>query len=390
MAIRDTSVILYRHTDPGMPSVLNGLAGSTIPIFDAVLVDGGTPISVESLVVSNGIATLTRDGPHGFTCPGAAFGIDVGEVIEIAGVTGPLAALNRKWRATVTSTTGLTWECGLADGTAAGTITVRKPSLGFTKPFGSTYAATYRSGDSLGNQPDFYVDDSTGQFCRTRGFERATSNGAGTGPFPSDARVNGGYYWQKSATANDVARPWMIIGDARGFYVRFHNSAGLPPGYATNAFIEIVSDKDFDQYCTLITGLASATAGQTGAFYYHGAGWIWHTMARSYTQLGGDITVGKYSHGTQTSGSGNAAETIMPSVAGNRYLAASIDVWENANVRRGLCPGCYAPLNGGLAVQDGAVFRVKDSRENRILMHWRMTNAGSYFAHAFDLTGPWR
>ena len=102
MGIRDTSVLLYRHTDTGAPSI-NGLAGSWIPVLDACLVDGYNSIIPDSLVVAGGIATLTRGAGHNFTDPGVLYGIDAGQVIEVAGVAGALSGLNRRWRATVTS-----------------------------------------------------------------------------------------------------------------------------------------------------------------------------------------------------------------------------------------------------------------------------------------------
>ena len=388
MAMRDASVILYRSTDTGAPSC-SGLAGMLIPVLDACLVNGYNETIPDSLEVAGGLATLTRAAGHGFTCPGAPWGgIDAGQVVEVAGVAGALAGLNRRWKASVISPSVLRWECGLPDGTATGTITVKKPPLGFTKVFSGTNKAVYRSSDIQGNQADLRVDDTTAQAARVKAYERMTSIDAGTGQFPLDSQISGGYYWGKSEGSTSALRGWAIIGDARGFYIRHQNTAA--GNFAQNAFIEINSDRPGDQYCTMLTGGISTTTNQQGVLYYLGPGFHTHTVPRSYHQLNGCIEVGKYTLACQVSGTGYQAELTMPSLAGNKYLVAPIEIWESANVRRGILPGCYCPLHHGLAVEDAAVFHMQDQLDARILLHWRHNHAGSNYAQAFDLTGPWR
>jgi hypothetical protein len=196
------------------------------------------------VTVSNGVATATKSGGHGFQNIGSS-GATLGPVIQIEGATP--AGLNGNWRITITSASQFTFLCpGVPNGTATGTLTAKIPPLGWEKPFSSSTEGVYRNTAGTGMFLRIQ-DDATfngGKSAAVRGYENMTDLNVGDGPFPPLAVLPvAGRYIQKYNTTNE----WMIIGDAKRFY--FLNAYHyISSGYWTAFFGDIKSFVVGDAY----------------------------------------------------------------------------------------------------------------------------------------------
>lgn len=205
----DTSVKNFSSTMSGAP-VLNGVAGALVALLDAILVTGFDTKTGVSITVAGGIATASWSGAH--SC-------DVDTVVLIAGVTGPLVGLNGEQKiAAKPGATSATWLTSEANGTAAGTITMKMAPLGWTKVYNATNKAVYKSSDPAGSGMLLRVDDTGTSSARVVGYEAMTDIDTGTNPFPTVAQISGGGYWPKSTGANANAVQWYAFGDSRVFY----------------------------------------------------------------------------------------------------------------------------------------------------------------------------
>src|SRR5574337_1832659 len=205
----DTTVVYFHSAMTGAPS-LAGQAGTLIAVLDACLVNGFGAGTVDAVVISGGVATVTRSAGHSF---------EVGTVALISGATVSGGSINGRQR--VLAVTSSTWTfdaTGLADQSATGTITAKLAPAGWTKPFSGTNLAAYK-GDVTGTGCLLRVDDTGGTVGRVVGYESMTDVNTGSGPFPTSTQISGGGSLGKSSTADATARPWMIFADDRTFYI---------------------------------------------------------------------------------------------------------------------------------------------------------------------------
>ena len=204
----DTSVKFFHSAMVGAP-VLTGAVGQLIPLLDACLKDGFDTKTLVSLVVSGGVATATYTGTHSAVVDG---------VVLIAGVTGALTALNGEQKITSKpGATSVTFATAAADGTAAGTITMKMAPAGWLKPFSGTNLAAYKSADPASTACYLRIDDSTTLSARVIGYETMSDINTGTGPFPTTAQMSGGGYWPKSIQTTGAV-DWYLFADSRMFY----------------------------------------------------------------------------------------------------------------------------------------------------------------------------
>jgi len=205
----DTSVKFFSSAMAGAPT-LTGAAGSLVALLDACLRDGFDTKTLSSLVVAGGVATATFTGAH-------SAALDC--VVQIAGVTGSLVALNGEQKVTAKAAAGNTvsFATSAPDGTAAGTITMKMAPAGWQKLFGSTNPAVYKASDPMASGCCLRVDDTTALFARVIGYESMSDVSTGVGPFPTTAQMNGGGYWPKS-TQSSGAVSWYLFADSRMFY----------------------------------------------------------------------------------------------------------------------------------------------------------------------------
>lgn len=242
----------FKSTDPGAP-VLNGVAGSLAAVLRACLQNGYNVQSPTSVVVSAGVATATFASAHGYSA---------NRVILVAGAS--VGAINGKKRVLSITTSALTFDAeGVADGAVAGTITTKMAPLGFTEIFTGTNLAAFKSDDVAGQSRSVLrIDDTATTYARVISYESMADINTGTGPMPTATQLSGGAYIVKSTTADATARPWILVGDGRLFYLWTY------PGSSTgrkNLFCwgEAISLRPGDAYATVMVGFSTSASGTT-------------------------------------------------------------------------------------------------------------------------------
>lgn len=174
--------------------------------------------------------------------------------------------------------------------------------LGWTKDFTATNKGVYRAPAGVRHYLD--VDDSApdataqGRNARVRGYEVATAVGTGTGPFPTVLQAGVAVY-VKSSAVGTTARPWIVIGDDRTFYLFSSSNIADPPNLSTHTwndgfyFGEIYSFVVGDNYKTLISwgsGVSSTSSPPqfpgTIPTAYNSSTAASYAMARAYLGTG--------------------------------------------------------------------------------------------------------
>lgn len=393
----DTSVKFYREDFPGAPT-LNGVAGSLIGLLDACLCTGFGLRSATSLVVSGGVATLTLASD-------AKNGNLLHSVILVEGVTGALTALNGEQRVTVASSTTLSFTTAAADGTAAGTITVKTAPAGWEKKFSGTNKAVFKSLSPEANTSYLWVSDTGTTNANVRAYEAMTDVDTGTGAAPTVAQLASGGYWAKSYAANANANKFDLVADHRAMYYLPITYAGLQPTYIGQGgyfFGDILAYKSGDAFATaLISADAAVTSSSQSGNVWYGANLSAGTkLLRSYTGLGGAVNAWT----PPMSGASNLYSGedpwcgAFPAPADGALRLSRIRVTEGgytgaALLMRGELPGIFNVPQTGLAA---AVSRGDSVSHNGRML--RVVYAGSdYQASAntggrglIDITGPWR
>lgn len=253
-----TTVVYYSSTDAGAPT-LNNAAGSMISVLDACLVNGYGSKPVTSIVVAGGVATVTCSA-HGFTDQ---------SVQEIAGATP--AALNGRKLVTVTGSNTFTFPApGVPDGSATGTITAKRPGLGWVKQFASgATKAVYRRSDPAATAMVLRVADTglgtydTARTAEVTMYESMSDVDTGTNPSP----LLHGQTWPKGSGSATPAR-WVLVGDSRTFYL--FSDYGYWAGSQTLTqcgFGDGFSYRAADAYACIIFGPYTEGAATRGPCY---------------------------------------------------------------------------------------------------------------------------
>jgi hypothetical protein len=268
-------------------------------------------------------------------------------------------------------------------------------TLGWTKPYSGTNLAAYKA-PAGSNGFYLYVDDSTGQNARVRGYEAMTSISAGTNPFPTDTQVSGGLYVYKSNASTSAIRQWTFVSNGKMFYflrdITGNGRSSSSSDWQVLAFGDLMSYKSGDSYGTII--ISEATASQTttsGVFCSSTGNYVsaisaasgtGHYIARAHTQIGTSTPAGKYAEwggGGQNSSPaiGNGGLTYPSAVDGQMHLSP---LWaiENAGVgKRGLIPGIWVPLHAISNFTGGDTFTGAGALAGRTFLIAR-TNGWSY------------
>lgn len=228
-----------------------------------------------------------------------------------------------------------------------------KVSLGWSKPFSGSNLAVYRQ--LAGGQRYLRVDNSgiSHQIysAKIRGFETMSDASTGTGPFPTDSQSNGGLSWRISTTQDSTARPWILIGDEKIFYICIETGWSTT-GKQFGFFGDFISYNASDLYNQVIGGVSTG-----GQLIYHGTttepGSIDSSnsgvyVCRPYTQLGSSSVASLPFDGYQftrvspgLAPSGSWPQLINPASGdlffGKHYVADKVSL-------RGEMPGMWAPL----------------------------------------------
>lgn len=391
----DTSVKYFHSAMPGAP-VLSGTAGALIAILDACLVNGFGLKTVDSLVVSNNVATLTIASGHS---------AEIGSVILVAGATP--AALNGEQKITaVTGTSASFATSDITNQTATGTISMKIAPVGWAKAFSGTNLAAYKPSDPTATGALLRVDDTGTKTARVVGYETMTDINTGTGPFPTAAQRTGGSYWTKSNAADATARGWMIAADSKFIYfAREFYSTSYPGTYELTVFGDSIPTKSGDPFCAQISGAASDRSGSAPGNYaenYSGgdggtAAEVY--MPRAYTGLGTAAqmiksfpTVASDNTSTRYSGAVTGGMPFPNRPDGGLYLVPHyLSEYVGKDVRA-ISPGYYCcPQNvpvGQFASRDyvTGIVSLPGKTLRAVLSYDNSHSAVSFF----DITGPWR
>ncbi|TXH82360.1 MAG: hypothetical protein E6Q74_05260 [Pseudoxanthomonas sp.] len=226
------TIQFINHTMSGAPT-LNGQVGTLASLLKTCLVDGFGLVTLDSLVVSGGIATATRAAGHSAV---------TGSKQTIAGAT-PSGLNGVKGVLSHTPTTFTFDATGISDQTATGTITTKVSPLGWTREFNATNIEVFRSPNVAGSRHYLQVDDTGTTDARVRAYETMTGINTGTNEFPTDVQISGGGYWPKSQQADATAVHWALVGDDRTFYLMHRLAFNV---YASLGYANFMAFGDFE------------------------------------------------------------------------------------------------------------------------------------------------
>lgn len=230
-----------------------------------------------------------------------------------------------------------------------------KAAAGWSSPYSGTNKRVFRNGTGSTQMYLRVCHDATtdGYNARVVGYETMTGVDTGTKPFPTTAQVSGGDYITVSDTTDSTTRPWVVVADAKRFYLWCGQDQTSANGFTSTTakmlyfFGDVISRKAVDPYKFLIA--ANATSGYTGNYFAYNVGGLstvvpGNYFARSYNGTGGSIAAGKqaeYGYYAYNFGTGGPA---YPDPLTNGMNMAQIRVHEQG-VERGKLPGCWSPIH---------------------------------------------
>ena len=383
-------IFTFDSTQPGAP-VLSGTAGALRTLLKACLVDGFGAGAVATLTVSGGIATATYAGAHPFK---------VGYVAQFAGAT-PAGLNGNKVILSVTGTSVTFAAPGVPDGAATGTITSKAAPAGWQELFAGALANVIALKPSVVEATGcvLRVDDTGAINARVRAYEAMSDISTGVGMTPLESQAAGGLWWPKSATANATARAWILVADARGFYLAVAPAGG--DRYTLLFAGDIASLKSGDAYGYLLTGnqadqtnASSAPDGCVG--YSHRSARTGAYLVRSHTAIGQSTAaqrLGAHHNGSTAdvyAGTAGYSQGTYPNGPNNGLMTGALEL--HALGIRGTLPGLLHPVQDcGNAFATGAIVDGTGDLAGRRLLAIRTgPPAGGTVGTVFiDTTGNW-
>ena len=383
-----TTSVKYFHSGMTGAPVMSGTIGAMLAVLDACLVDGFALKTVDSLVVSGGVATGTVSTGHSG---------EVDVVVTIAGAAP--AGLNGEKRLTAIAGTTFAFDAtGIADQTATGVITVKIAPAGWSKPFAAGNVSTYKPTDPAATGGVLRVDDSGTTDARVVAYESMSDINTGVGPFPTTAQQSGGTFWAKATSAGATARPWVLVADTRAFYL--YVNFGASTAHFTMGFGDFVSNKPADAYACLVSGKTTSAALAAGQFTEDlalasnaNSSAMW--AMRGVTGVGSSMALGRGSLlpvATNNGAYSGGGSTYMgyPNPADNGLYVSPLVIPEFGGTfcyRGQLAGPWYSVQNVG-----AATFQTRDKVTGVTGLPGRkllavVNQAGPLF---FDITGPWR
>ena len=383
-------IFTFDSSQPGAPA-LPGVAGALRTLLKACLVDGFGAGAVATLTVSGGIATATYAGAHPFK---------VGYVAQFAGAT-PAGLNGNKVILSATGTSVTFAAPGVPDGAATGTITSKAAPAGWQELFAGALANVIALKPSVVEATGcvLRVDDTGTINARVRAYEAMSDISTGVGMTPLESQLAGGLWWPKSATANATARAWILVADARGFYLAVAPAGG--DRYTLLFAGDIASLKSGDAYGYLLTGnqadqtnASSAPDGCVG--YSHRSARTGAYLVRGYTAIGQSTAaqrLGAHHNGSTAdvyAGTAGYSLGAYPNGANNGLLTGALEL--HAAGLRGTLPGLLHPVQDcGTSFATGATVDGTDDLAGRRLLAIRTgPPAGGTVGTVFiDTTGNW-
>ncbi|MDT3669011.1 MAG: hypothetical protein ROZ37_01610 [Aromatoleum sp.] len=389
-----TSVKWFHSNMPGAP-VLNASAGSLVGVLDACLINGWGLVSASSLVVADGVATMTFATGHSFTAHTVAL---------VDGATP--AELNGEKRVLSITANAITFEApGVLNGAATGAITAKLAPAGWGIAFQDTNRRAYRA--ALGNRHYLQVDDTNTVTGWNTGSNAAATKIRACEGMTGIATVENVFldsWWLKyDSTAGTAARPWFIVADDRLVYVITSPIGSDPSRGSAGCFGETVTFKPGDAYHTIAVGgdfsgstSSPSTATQLSFMRYALLGALWSSghkaLARPYHQILSQAPVTMFGSGlSDRLGFGGAA---YPNAADNALVVSDVWLLESGSIR-GLMPGLLQllhtrPISDFQLIDAGAVRPGRRLVGMSALTYTSGANTLQSGQALFDVTGPWR
>ena len=383
-------IFTFDSSQPGAP-VLSGTAGALRTLLKACLVDGFGAGAVATLTVSGGIATATYAGAHPFK---------VGYVALFAGAT-PAGLNGNKVILSATGTSVTFAAPGVPDGAATGTITSKAAPAGWQELFAGALSNVIALKPSVVEATGcvLRVDDTGTINARVRAYEAMSDISTGVGMTPLESQAAGGLWWPKSGAANATARPWILVADARGFYLAVAPAGG--DRYTLLFAGDIASLKSGDAYGYLLTGnqgdqtnASSVPDGCVG--YSHRSARTGAYLVRGYTAIGQSTAaqrLGAHHNGSAANvyaGTAGYSLGAYPNGANNGLLTGALEL--HAAGLCGTLPGLLHPVQDcGTSFATGATVDGTDDLAGRRLLAIRTgPPAGGTVGTVFiDTTGNW-
>lgn len=230
---------------PGAPAVFSD-AGGLVGMLDAVLVTGYSAAVISQIVVTDGVAVVTTNLGHSLRKWMVALNEETGH-----------AGLDGEHRVIGAAGASYTFEVvGVPNGTYTGG-SVKVAPLGFEISYSATNQRIYRSKDTeRRNAVSLYVDDTN----TVSGWNIGTAKSLAQVKMVCDVVNLDNYttldttWWYKSAaTSGTLARPWLLAGDALGFYSAVdvaNNGIAIASGH----FMQLNTLAAGDQFGTMLEG----------------------------------------------------------------------------------------------------------------------------------------
>lgn len=395
----DTSVKYILSTMANAPTS-NGASGSFIALLEAFLVTGWDTKALTSLVVAGGVATATWTGSHSAL---------EHAVILVQGVTDK-TALNGEQKVTGKQPNTLTFACpGVADGAAAGTISIKMAPAGWSKPFSAAGKAVFKSTavEAFGGGMCLRVDDSGTTSARVVAYESMSDVDTGLGPFPAPVQMPGGGYWTKSTVASATPAAYAMFADARFFFwhaIPAFAANATYLGGVTRGFGDLLARRQAgDPFAVdLNYSAVQAVNSQYEGSFDNQRNVPQHATPRDFTGLGSAVLniVNPYVGGTSNSGSDITLGEFPSRYSGELFMSREFIAPSTGQPPRADVPGIRTipqtkvadslkfgdrvPGTGDLAGRTLLVVNPVTTGFTGVVA------SGTTGATLFDITGPWR
>lgn len=394
-------VKLFHSAQVGAPT-LTGQAGSLIALLNACLVDGYATGEVVSITRDGGTVTVKTATEHGLA---------TNDYARIAGSSEPAYNIET----IVTKVDGVTFSFAVTGSPATpatGTMTYRRTSANWEKPFTGSNKAVYRAKTGLRHFLRVVDDASSAGGVREaqlRGYRAMTSVDDGEEPFPTVAQ-RASLYCYKSNGADTSSRPWVLIADERFFYLgiqttespanKLFSGGGYPQW---NTFGEMTAPtRENDQYMTVLGAMGDsnqhANSVWNGAFFpirrnaNEGNSGTGYTLRGPSELEGIPVQYNCWGHGWDQNALGALAPLAYPHPTDNGFYVMPVRLIQSRSVRC-LLPGLYESLHGhgngllGNWSEFNGNIAGLEGRRVVLLQARSYTETGLL---AFDVTGPWR
>lgn len=239
---------------PGAPAIFAD-AGGLVGCLDAVLVNGYGAAVISQIVVADGVAVVTTNLGHSLRKWMVALNAGTGH-----------EGLDGEHRVIDAAGASYTFEVtGVPNGTyAVGSVKVAP--LGFEISHSAPNRRIYRSKDTARrNAVSLFVDDTN----TVSGWNIGTNKALAQVKMVCDVVSIDNHvtldttWWLKSgAVSGTLARPWLLAGDALGFYSAV-DVASNGFSIASNHFMQLNTLAAGDQFATMLEGVTPSTANVT-------------------------------------------------------------------------------------------------------------------------------